>query len=149
MGDLNTDCARRAMQIARDEAIRLNHQSIGSEHALLGLIKAECGIAWGLLTKGPCLHGLDLVPIIYSHLTYRNATVDSKTIRMTDELKRAVEQTLVESQRSGKALIHTHYLLLGLIHDLNGVAASIFMNAGIDLARMRAEILELSQAVET
>jgi len=145
MGDLLTDCSRSAMRIAHDEAERWNHEFVDAEHILLGILRAECGVAWEVLTTSRCASGKNLLGAIESELARRPAVSFEGRRHLTVEVKRCVEQGMIEAGTMGDALIDTEHILLGLLHSPTGVAATLIEKAGIDSALVRIEVLESSR----
>jgi ATP-dependent Clp protease ATP-binding subunit ClpC len=140
--DRFTDRARKVMAYARQEAQRFNHDYIGTEHILLGLIKEGSGVAANVL---------------------RNLDVDIKKIRLevekmvqsspdvqtkgqppfTPRAKKVIEFSLEEARALGHNYIGTEHVLLGLLRENEGVAAHVLMNLGVKLEDVREEVLGL------
>jgi len=138
--DRFTDRARKVIQLANQEAQRFNHDSVGTEHILLGIIKEGSGVAANVL---------------------RNLNVDLKKIRLevekivpegsntaimgklpyTPRAKRVIELAGEEARQLGHNYVGTEHLLLGLIRESEGVAARVLLNLGLKLDEVREEVM--------
>jgi len=137
-----TQRARRVMLLARQEAGRLNHDYIGTEHILLGLVRLGEGVAAAVLEK----LGLDLETIkvgVDKLVTKGSATMMMGEVPYTPRAKRALELAVEEARSLGHNYIGTEHLLLGLISEGEGVAAQVLLNLGVDLDTMRKKVMEL------
>ena len=136
-----TDRARRVIVLAQEEARLLNHDYIGTEHLLLGLIHEGEGVAAGALESlGISLedvrrHVEEIVP--------RGQHELSGHIPFTPRAKKVLELSLRESQQLGHDYIGTEHILLGLIREGEGVAAQVLVSLGADLDRVRQQVLQL------
>ncbi len=137
-----TENARKVMSLANKEALRFNHDYVGTEHVLLGLIRVGTGVAAHVL---------------------RNLNVDSRSIRLevekmvppgpetmtmgqlpfTPRAKKVLELSVEEAHALGHNYVGTEHLLLGLLRENDGVAARALMNLGLKLDRVRQEVLNL------
>lgn len=137
-----TDRARKVMQLANQEAQRFNHDYIGTEHVLLGLIKEGQGVA---------------------SIVFRNLNIDLRKIRLeveklicpgpemltlgklpqTPKAKKMLEYAIEESRQCGHSHVGTEHILLGLLRDEEGVAAQVFLNLGLKLEEVRHEVLDM------
>ena len=137
-----TDRARKVMQLANQEAQRFNHEYIGTEHILLGLVKEGSGVAANVL---------------------KNLEVDLRKIRMeverlvqsgpemvtmgrlpqTPRAKKVVEYSMEEARNLNHNYVGTEHILLGLLREQEGVAAQVLMNLGLKLDEVREEVLNL------
>ncbi len=135
-----TERASKAIYLAEEEARMLNHDYIGTEHILLGLVKEGEGIASVVLDN----MGIDLEDL-------REQIVDvigegdepSKVRGLTPRTKRVFELSFEEARILGQSYAGTEHLLLGLIKEGEGVAAAILRNSGVDLERTRSEIITM------
>src|SRR5207247_5672208 len=138
----STDRARKAMQLANQEAQRFRHEYIGTEHILLGLVQEGSGVAANVL---------------------KNLNVELRTIRrevekivqagpdmvklgkmpQTPRAKKVIEFAVEEARNLNHNYVGTEHLLLGLIREDEGVASQVLMNLGLDLAKVREEVLRL------
>jgi hypothetical protein len=136
-----TDRARRVVVLAREEARMLNHDYIGTEHILLGLIHEGAGVAaraleaLGVSLKAVRQQAGDNVG--------PSQQAPSGHIPFTTPAKRVLELSLREAQQLGHNYIGTEHLLLGLIREGEGAAAQILARLGADLHRLRQQVIEL------
>jgi ATP-dependent Clp protease ATP-binding subunit ClpC len=134
-----TDRARKVLQLANQEAQRLNHKYIGTEHILLGLVKEGSGVA---------------------AITLRNLDIDLRAIRMEIEklvpsepdivqmgklpqappAKKAIEYSIEEARNLNHKYVGTEHLLMGLLREQDGIAAQVLVNLGLKLDEVRNEI---------
>jgi ATP-dependent Clp protease ATP-binding subunit ClpC len=141
MFEVFTDRARRVVVLAQEEARMLNHDYIGTEHLLLGLIHEGEGVAVRALESlGISLQDLrrDVEEMIG-----RGQHELSGHIPFTPRTKRVLELSLRESQQLGHDYIGTEHILLGLIREAEGVAAQVLVKLGADLNRVRQQVLQL------
>ncbi len=137
-----TERARKVIVLAKEEAKRFNHDYIGTEHLLLGLIREGEGVAAAVLQK----LGLDLESIrieIEKVVQPGPQTQVMGDIPFTPRSKKALELAAEEARALGHNYIGTEHLLLGLIREGEGVAYRVFLNMGVDLERVRNEVMEL------
>jgi hypothetical protein len=136
-----TDGARQVLTLALDESQRLNHNYLGTEHFLLGLIRGEEGIAAQALRN----LGLELekVRIAVEFIIGRGDRPVVGEVGLTPRAKRVIELAIDESGRLGHDYIGTEHLLLGLIREGEGIAAGVLESLGVGLDRARAEVLRL------
>ena len=144
-----TDRARKVMQFAHQEALRFNHEYVGTEHILLGLIKEGTGVAANILKK----MGIDLRTMRLEVEKLVSSGPDLVTmgrLPQTPRAKKAVEYAIEEARRLKHNYVGTEHLLLGLLKEHDGVAAQVMMNLGLKLDDVREEILTtLGQASES
>jgi ATP-dependent Clp protease ATP-binding subunit ClpA len=136
-----TDRARRAVVQAQEEARMLNHNYIGTEHILLGLIHESDGVAAKAL-KSLGIR-LDAVRQQVEEIIGRGPQAPSEHIPFTPRAKKALELSLRESQQLGHNYIGTEHILLGLIREGDGVAAQVLVKLGGDLNRVRRQVIQL------
>ncbi|MBI2849600.1 MAG: ATP-dependent Clp protease ATP-binding subunit [Chloroflexi bacterium] len=136
--------ARRVLTAAQEEAQNLNHSYIGTEHILLGLIREEDGMAAKVLTN----LGISL-PKVRSAVEFiigRGEKPAVGEIGLTPRAKRVIELAIDEARHLGHNYIGTEHLLLGLLHEGEGVAAGVLDSFGITLEQVRTEVTnQLSQ----
>ncbi len=140
MFDRFTNRARQVIIIARKEADRFNHNYIGTEHLLLGLIKLGQGVAVNVLRK----MGLDFETIRLEVEKAVGSGPETKMIGeipLTSRAKKVIELAVEEARNLNHSYIGTEHLLLGLLREGEGVAARILKNLDIDIEQARAEIL--------
>jgi ATP-dependent Clp protease ATP-binding subunit ClpC len=142
MFDRFTERARKVILLAKEEAKRFNHDYIGTEHILLGLIKEGEGVAAAVLQNLGL--NLDMIRLEVEKLVQPGpSTVTSGDIPFTPKAKKVIELAMDEAKSLGHNYIGTEHLLLGLIRESEGVAAQVLMNLGLDLSKVRKEIMEL------
>src|SRR5436309_14579173 len=142
MHDKFTERVRKVLFIAREEAARLQHDYIGTEHLLLGLIREGEGIAATVLNN----LGLDLDAIrqaVESMDSSTSGTLTIGEIPFTPRAKRVLELAVDEARQLGHNYVGTEHLLLGLIREGEGVAARVLMELGVDRKKVREETLKL------
>ena len=136
-----TDRARRVVVLAQDEARRLDHTWIGTEHLLLGLILEGEGVAAKALKSLGI--SLDSVRQQVEEIIGRGQQAPSGHIPFTPRTKKVLELALRESQQLGHNYIGTEHILLGLIREGDGVAAQVLVKLGADLNRVRQQVIQL------
>jgi ATP-dependent Clp protease ATP-binding subunit ClpC len=136
-----TDRARRVVVLAQEEARMLNHNYIGTEHILLGLIHEGQGVAARALTALG-LH-LDATRQAVEDIIGRGMQAPSGHIPFTPRSKKVLELSLREALNLGGDYISTEHILLALLREGDGVGAQILVGAGVDLNRARQEIINL------
>jgi len=141
MFDRFTDRARKVMGLARQEAQRFNHDYIGTEHILLGLVKEGSGVAANVLKN----MNVDLKKIrleVEKLVKTGSSMVTMGQLPFTPRAKKVLELSLEEASQLGHNYIGTEHLLLGLIREHDGIAAQVLMNLGTKLEEVREEVLE-------
>src|SRR5213593_713609 len=142
MHDKFTERVRKVMYLAREEAARLQHDYIGTEHLLLGVIREGEGIAATVLNN----LGLDLDAIrqaVESMVAASGGTLTIGEIPFTPRAKRVLELSVDEARQLGHNYVGTEHLLLGLIREGEGVAARVLLELGVDRKKVREETLKL------
>ncbi len=137
-----TDRARRVFQLANEEAQRFNHEYIGTEHILLGLIKEGSGVAANVLKN----LDIDLRRIRFEIEKLVQSGPDMVTagkLPQTSRAKKVIEYAIEEARNLGHNYVGTEHILLGLIREREGVAAQVLANLGLKLETLREEILNL------
>jgi ATP-dependent Clp protease ATP-binding subunit ClpC len=136
-----TDRARSVVVLAQEEARLLNHNYIGTEHLLLGLIRESEGIAAKALT----LLGveLDTVRERVEEIIGQGTQQPSGHIPFTPRAKKVLELSLREALQLDHNYIGTEHILLGLIREGEGVAAQVLVQLGTDLSRVRQQVIQL------
>ena len=135
-----TERAQKVLALAQEEAIRLSHSNIGTEHILLGLVREGEGIA------AKALYGLGLSPekIQKEVETLIGKGQDSsQTIQYTPRAKKVIELSMDEARKLGHSYVGTEHILLGLIREGEGVAARVLNNLGVSLNKARQQVLQL------
>ncbi len=137
-----TERARKVIILAKEEARRFNHDYIGTEHILLGLIREGEGVASSVLQKlGLSLENIRLE--IEKLVQPGPATQIIGDIPFTPRSKKALELAAEEARSLGHNYIGTEHLLLGLIREGEGVASQVLMNLGLDLSKVKNEVMEI------
>ena len=136
-----TDRARRVVVLAQDEARMLNHNYIGTEHILLGLIHEGEGVAAKALESLGI--SLDAVRQQVEEIIGQGQQAPSGHIPFTPRAKKVLELSLRESLQLGHNYIGTEHILLGLIREGDGVAAQVLVKLGADPNRVRQQVIQL------
>jgi ATP-dependent Clp protease ATP-binding subunit ClpC len=137
-----TDRARKVMQLANQEAQRFNHEYIGTEHVLLGLIKEGSGVAANVLKNLE----VDLRKIRLEVEKLVQSGPDMVTmgkLPQTPRAKKVIEYSMEEARNLNHNYVGTEHILLGLLREQEGVAAQVLMNLGLKLEEVREEVLNL------
>src|SRR5436189_1190765 len=137
-----TDRARKVMQLANQEAQRLNHEYIGTEHILLGLVKEGSGVAANVLKN----LDIDLRKIRLEIEKLVQSGPDMVTmgkLPQTPRAKKVIEYAMEEARNLNHNYVGTEHILLGLLREQEGVAAQVLMNLGLKLEDVREEVLNL------
>jgi ATP-dependent Clp protease ATP-binding subunit ClpC len=137
-----TDRARKVMQLANQEAQRFNHEYIGTEHILLGLVKEGSGVAANVLKN----LDIDLRKIraeIEKVVQCGPDMVTMGKLPQTPRAKKVIEYSIEEARNLNHNYVGTEHLLLGLLREEEGVAAQVLMNLGLKLEDVREEVLNL------
>ena len=137
-----TDRARKVLQLANQEAQRFNHEYIGTEHVLLGLIKEGSGVAANVLKN----LDVDLRKIRLEVEKLVQSGPDMVTmgkLPQTPRAKKVIEYSMEEARHLNHNYVGTEHILLGLLREQEGVAAQVLMNLGLKLEDVREEVLNL------
>jgi ATP-dependent Clp protease ATP-binding subunit ClpC len=137
-----TDRARKVMQLANQEAQRFNHEYIGTEHILLGLVKEGSGVAANVLKN----LDVDLRKIRLEVEKLVQSGPEMVTIGklpQTPRAKKVIEYSMEEARNLNHNYVGTEHILLGLLREQEGVAAQVLMNLGLKLEDVREEVLNL------
>src|SRR5262249_40600226 len=136
-----TDRARRVVVLAQEEARMLNHNYIGTEHVLLGLLSEGQGVAAKALESLGI--SLEAVRSQVEEVIGKGQAARMGHIPFTPRVKKVLELSLREALQLGHNYIGTEHILLGLIREGEGVAAQVLMSLGADLERVREKVLEI------
>ncbi|MDP4162687.1 MAG: ATP-dependent protease ATP-binding subunit ClpC [Bacillota bacterium] len=135
-----TERAQKVLALAQEEAIRLGHNNIGTEHILLGLVREGDGIA------AKALYGLGLgaekIQQEVENLIGKGQD-SSQSIHYTPRAKKVIELSMDEARKLGHSYVGTEHILLGLIREGEGVAARVLNNLGVSLNKARQQVLQL------
>ena len=137
-----TDRARKVMQLANQEAQRFNHEYIGTEHILLGLVKEGSGVAANVLKNLE----VDLRKIrleVEKLVQSGPEMVTMGKLPQTPRAKKVIEYSMEEARNLNHNYVGTEHILLGLLREQEGVAAQVLMNLGLKLEEVREEVLNL------
>jgi ATP-dependent Clp protease ATP-binding subunit ClpC len=137
-----TDRARKVMALANQEAQRFNHEYIGTEHILLGLVKEGSGVGATVLKN----LDIDLRKVRLEVEKLVKSGPDMVTmgkLPQTPRAKKVIEYAIEEARNLGHNYVGTEHLLLGLLREKDGVAAQVLMNLGLKLEEVREEVLNL------
>ena len=138
-----TDRARQVVVLAQEEARTLNHDYIGTEHILLGLIREGDGVAATALESLGI--SLEAVRQGVEEIIGRGQHVSSNQIPFAAPAKKALELSLREALQLGHNYVGTEHILLGLIREGDGVAAQVLVKLGADHNRIRQQVIQLLQ----
>jgi ATP-dependent Clp protease ATP-binding subunit ClpA len=142
-----SDRARKVMALANQEAQRFNHEYIGTEHILLGLLDEGKGVAANVLKNlevNLCRVRLEVEGLVKSSPD----RVTMGKLPQTPRAKKVIEYAIEEARELGHDYIGTEHLLLGLLRERDGIAAQVLMNFGLELDGVRKEIVDLLGVVD-
>ena len=139
--DKFTERARRVLTLAQEEALRFNHNYIGTEHLLLGLVREGEGVAAKVLAN----LGVELnkVRSAVEFIIGRGDRAVMGEIGLTPRAKKVIELAVDEARRLGHHYIGTEHLLLGLVREGEGIAAGVLESLGVSLDKVRAEVTRI------
>ncbi|MCI1859244.1 MAG: ATP-dependent protease ATP-binding subunit ClpC [Sporolactobacillus sp.] len=135
-----TERAQKVLALSQEEAMRLGHNNIGTEHILLGLVREGDGIA------AKALRALNLGPEKIQkevEALIGRGTETVQTPHYTPRAKRVIELSMDEARKIGHSYVGTEHILLGLIREGEGVAARVLNNLGVSLNKARQQVLQL------
>jgi ATP-dependent Clp protease ATP-binding subunit ClpC len=139
--DKFTDRARKVLTLAQEEAQRFNHNYIGTEHLLLGLVREGDGVAAKVLAN----MGVQL-PKVRSAVEFiigRGETMVLAEIGLTPRAKKVIELAVDEARRLNHHYIGTEHLLLGLVREGEGIAAGVLESLGVNLEKVRTQVMQV------
>ncbi|HVL25599.1 MAG TPA: ATP-dependent Clp protease ATP-binding subunit [Thermomicrobiales bacterium] len=139
--DKFTDRARKVLTLAQEEAQRFNHNYIGTEHLLLGLVREGDGVAAKVLSN----MGVQL-PKVRSAVEFiigRGETMIMAEIGLTPRAKKVIELAVDEARRLNHHYIGTEHLLLGLVREGEGIAAGVLESLGVNLEKVRTQVMQV------
>src|ERR671936_326889 len=139
--DKFTERARKVLTLAQEEATRFNHNYIGTEHLLLGLVREGEGVAAQVLRS----LGVELnrVRSAVEFIIGRGDRMIVGEVGLTPRAKKVIELAVDEARRLSHHYIGTEHLLLGLLREGEGIAAGVLESLGVSLAKARAETLKV------
>lgn len=141
-----TERAQKVLALSQEEAVRLGHNNIGTEHILLGLVSEGEGIAAKALYAIGL--GADKIRDEVESLIGKGSEV-SQTIHYTPRAKKVIELSMDEARKLGHSYVGTEHILLGLIREGEGVAARVLNNLGVSLNKARQQVLQLLGSSES
>ena len=137
-----TDRARKVIALANQEAQRFNHEFVGTEHLLLGLVNEGTGVGANVLKNLGV--DLDKARAAVEGIEKPGPAMASRgKLPQTPRGKKVVEYAIQEAKALDHNYVGTEHLLLGLVRESEGVAAQALMNMGLELEKVRAEVLSL------
>ena len=137
-----TDRVRKVLAMAREEAIRLQHDYVGTEHILLGLIREGEGVAAAVLSD----LNVDLDQIherVEESVSKGKATIALGELPYTSRAKKVLEFAMAEARDFNHSYVGTEHLLLGLLREEKGIAAQVLNSLGVTLDEARTEVLKV------
>jgi len=137
-----TERARRVIAMAESEAKKLNHNYVGTEHILLGLVKEKKGIAAKVLSEQADLKESQIIDVIKSIIGKGKNKVKG-TIGLTPRSKKVLNLSMEQARDLNHSYIGTEHILLGMIGEGEGVAVRILQELGVDLDKLKKEILQI------
>jgi ATP-dependent Clp protease ATP-binding subunit ClpC len=146
--DRFTDSGKRVLALAQDEAIRHNHNYIGTEHLLAALIRDTDSIAARALIS----LGIELTKVrtALDFIVGRGDQITSPSeITLSPRTKKVIELAIDEARKLGHSHLGPEHILLGLVREGEGIASGILESLGVSMARARAKVLELLNEKES
>ncbi len=140
-----TDRTRKVLQMAREEAARLHHEFVGTEHILLGIVREGNGVACAVLTNldADLEYVRDQIEKTVKEGKAANRGPASQDLPYTSRAKKILELSMSEARELNHSFVGTEHLLLGVLAEEKGIGAQVLMNLGVTLERARAETLRL------
>jgi ATP-dependent Clp protease ATP-binding subunit ClpC len=141
-----TERVRKALAMAREDAARLHHEFIGTEHLLLGLIREGEGVAAAVLQKLEL--DRDAIRLTIEQTVKKGSAAQSTgpELPYTSRAKKVLEFAMAEARELSHSYVGTEHLLLGMLREEKGIAAQVLTHAGASLGAVRAEVLHLLSA---
>src|SRR5947209_7771173 len=139
--DKFTERARKVLQLAQEEAQRFNHNYIGTEHLLLGLVREGEGVAAKVL--GNLGVELNKVRSAVEFIIGRGDRTVAGDIGLTPRAKKVIELSVDEARRLNHHYIGTEHLLLGLVREGEGIAAGVLQSLGVNLEKVRTQTIQV------
>jgi ATP-dependent Clp protease ATP-binding subunit ClpC len=137
-----TDRVRKVLAMAREEAIRLQHDYVGTEHILLGLIREGDGVAAEVL-RNLTADLDDLARLVEENVRHGSSSTPLGELPYTTRAKKVLEYAMAEARELNHSYVGTEHLLLGLLREEKGLAAKVLDEVGIGLEEARGEMLKL------
>lgn len=149
-----SDHARVALELAASEARRLNHEYLGTEHLLLGIVKLRAGKAteaFKLIGVSPDSIQAEIErvflpgPLIVQKRRWIFWRAETPPLLETPRARKVIEYAMEKSQAWGHSYVGTEHILLGLLHDQDGITTAILANLGVDYGGMRRDMMRSVQ----
>jgi len=137
-----TDRVRKVLAMAREEAVRLQHDYVGTEHILLGLIREGDGVAAEVL-RNLAADLEDLLRLVEDNIRPGKSSTPIGELPYTTRAKKVLEYAMAEARELNHSYVGTEHLLLGLLREEKGLAAKVLGQLGIGIEEARAEMLKL------
>ena len=139
--DKFTERARKVLQYAQEEAQRFQHNYIGTEHLLLGLLRVEDSVATKVLEN----LGIELLKVrgAVEFIIGRGDRIVLGEIGLTPRAKKVIELAVDEARRMNHRYIGTEHLLLGMVREGEGIAAGVLESLGVRLEKVRTETIRV------
>src|ERR671935_520357 len=140
--DRFNDRAKRVLALAQDEAIRFNHNYIGTEHLLLGLVREGEGVAARVLDS----LGVELSKVrtaVEFIIGRGDSTTSPSQITLSPRTKKVVELSIDEARKLGHSYVGTEHLLLGIVREGGSIGAGVLQSLGVTLDQVRERVIEL------
>src|SRR5437764_728665 len=138
--DRFNDRAKRVLALAQDEAIRFNHNYIGVEHLLLGLVREGEGVAARVLDS----LGVELSKArtaVEFIIGGGDATTSPSEITLSPRTKKVIELAIDEARKLGHSYVGTEHLLLGIVREGEGIASGVLESLGVSLEKVRHQVI--------
>src|SRR5436853_5621770 len=138
--DRFNDRAKRVLALAQDEAIRFNHNYIGTEHLLLGLVREGEGVAARFLDS----LGVELSKVrtaVEFIIGRGDSTTSPSEITLSPRTKKVIELAIDEARKLGHSHVGTEHLLLGLVREGEGIASGVLESLGVSLEKVRRQVI--------
>src|SRR5881628_1847319 len=138
--DRFNDRAKRVLALAQDEAIRFNHNYIGTEHLLLGLVREGEGVAARVLDS----LGVELSKVrkaVEFVIGRGDSTTSPSEITLSPRAKKVIELAIDEARKLGHSHVGTEHLLLGLVREGEGIASGVLESLGVSLEKVRHQVI--------
>jgi DNA-binding transcriptional regulator YhcF (GntR family) len=131
-----TDRTRKVLALAREEAIRMGHDYVGTEHLLLGLVREGKGLGFAVLGKAG-VEAEALEAAVHKSVRRGNAVMKIGELPYTSRAKKVLEFAMTEARELNHSYVGTEHLLLGLLREERGIAARVILAEGLDLETAR------------
>src|ERR687892_1639129 len=138
--DRFNDRAKRVLALSQDEAIRFNHNYIGTEHLLLGLVREGEGVAARVLDS----LGVELSKVrtaVEFIIGRGDSTTSPSEITLSPRTKKVIELAIDEARKLGHSHVGTEHLLLGLVREGEGIASGVLESLGVSLDKVRSQVI--------